>query len=136
MPYKYPRFILTVLTGSKVLRILFYETRKQAAAAAAAFNRRGYETEISDMTFMDGMTGYSNFLKAVEEFRLSPVAVYCVTTCKGYKNPCIAGLLSGCNEEDIIISCKKGTPDSRGNVWRFMNGFNPLSASHRNRKRL
>lgn len=136
MPYKYPRFILSVLDGSKVSKTLFYETQKQAVAAASAFKRRKYETEIHDMTFMDEMAGYSNFLKAVEEFKLSPMAVYCVTTGKGFKNPCIAGLLSGCSEEDIIISCKKGTPDSRGKVWRFMNGSNPLSASHRNRKRL
>lgn len=121
MRYCFPRFLVSAVKDGKVCRSEIRETRRQCAPVVRKMKSEGFETEVGDMTFMDDMTGYGDFLAAARDYVRSPRAVFCVTTRKAYHNPYIAGLLTGEDEESVTRACRSGNPSPKGLLWRSLS---------------
>lgn len=115
----YPRYLVNVVSNGKVSDGVWTETLRKAIEIKKKIDKKkGMEAEVYDMTYLDEVSGYKDWIKARAEWWDSPQAVWCMQTGKVYKNDAAAARATKESRYYVKQSYLLKRPTPKGFVWK------------------
>lgn len=118
----YPRYLVNVVRNGKVCDGVWTEALREAVQIKKRVDtEKGMEAEVYDMTYLDEVSGYRDWIKARAEWWDSPQAVWCMQTGRVFKNDAAAARATKESRYYVRQSYLSKKPTPKGFVWKKIN---------------